>query len=271
MIFYFTATGNSLSAASAIAAVTDDRLYDIGTATKERIATARETFPIELPQRSDIGFVFPVQAWTTPGIIDDFVRRVRFRTGDGEPFVPGYVWCVLTCGAFVGNAARFFGQMLAKYQKMTLDASFTVKSQGNCVYLYDMAQGERLDKTLEAASAEERAVAAKIAAGERAFEERRNPFGELMSKKTCKEDAKKRSVAPFHVNGKCTGCGICAEVCPTETIHMVEGKPVWDGDACTQCLACLHRCPVHASQYGKRTEKRRRYLNPILKSRKTSR
>ena len=67
------------------------------------------------------------------------------------------------------------------------------------------------------------------------------------------------------ITDKCVGCGTCAEVCPTNTIRMVNGIPIWEGDACTQCLACLNRCPQEASQFGKSTVKRRRYLNPVLK------
>ena len=46
-----------------------------------------------------------------------------------------------------------------------------------------------------------------------------------------------------------------------ETIAMAEGRPVWQGH-CVQCLACLHRCPVTAVQYGKKTANKGRYVNP---------
>ncbi|SUY47595.1 4Fe-4S ferredoxin [Clostridium putrefaciens] len=34
------------------------------------------------------------------------------------------------------------------------------------------------------------------------------------------------------------------------------------GEDCTECLACLHLCPVQAIQYGKGTESKGRYKNP---------
>ncbi len=68
-----------------------------------------------------------------------------------------------------------------------------------------------------------------------------------------------RAAKFFYVNKeKCNGCGICAENCPTSTISLVNGKPIW-GDKCYQCLCCINYCPQYAIQYGKQTEKRGRY------------
>jgi len=265
MIFYFTGTGNSLALARAIAQRDGDALTDIGAANRARLDRGDETFEYRLPQGADLGIVFPVMAWTTPGLIDDFVRRLHITAEDGSPFVPGYAYCAITCGAFVGNAARFLDGLLRRYQGFGLDASFSAAVVGNCVYLYDVPGGDRLEETLAKADERIAQVAERVAARERVHAEKRNGFGCLMSTMTCREDRKTRDVAPFHVTDACVGCGTCAEVCPTETIHMVDGRPVWEGTSCTQCLACLHRCPAHASQYGGRTERRGRYLNPSLR------
>ncbi|MEO5323040.1 ferredoxin-type protein NapF [Mesorhizobium sp. CC13] len=43
----------------------------------------------------------------------------------------------------------------------------------------------------------------------------------------------------------CTGCGACAEACPTEIIGLVEGKPSLDFQAgeCLLCGDCASVCP----------------------------
>ena len=44
-------------------------------------------------------------------------------------------------------------------------------------------------------------------------------------------------------------------------ITLTDGRPVWGGN-CTHCMACISRCPKHAIEYGKGTERRRRYVCP---------
>lgn len=46
---------------------------------------------------------------------------------------------------------------------------------------------------------------------------------------------------------KCTGCGICTEVCP-HGVFAIEGKKarVRDRDACMECGACAQNCPAGA-------------------------
>jgi ferredoxin len=46
---------------------------------------------------------------------------------------------------------------------------------------------------------------------------------------------------------KCTGCGSCVDVCPTEAIELNDdGKAVVDADACGDCGACVDECPSEA-------------------------
>ena len=259
MILYFTATGNSLAVAKIIAEATGNRLFDMGAAFRE----GRFEVPVE--QGETLGFAFPTHAWSTPGLVDEFVRRVKFVTPDGSAFVPGYCFSVETYGSTPGTESRFFAQMLQKYQGIAVDSAFSVKRVQNCVYLFTPPAEEEALKRAAAADEEARRIALRVAAHELGAQAAVKPLGSLISKFTGKE-GKPRSVKDFFVlTDKCIGCGTCARVCPTNTIRMVGGLPVWEGDGCTQCLACLHRCPQEASQYGKSTAKRRRYLNPVLR------
>jgi len=44
---------------------------------------------------------------------------------------------------------------------------------------------------------------------------------------------------------------------------MEAGKPKWLGH-CEQCMSCIQYCPQESIQYGKNTEKRKRYQNPKI-------
>ena len=46
---------------------------------------------------------------------------------------------------------------------------------------------------------------------------------------------------------KCTGCGMCLDVCPHEVFKMNNRHVVIQNrDACMECGACSKNCPVNA-------------------------
>lgn len=47
--------------------------------------------------------------------------------------------------------------------------------------------------------------------------------------------------------GKCTGCGMCVEVCPHEVFIIDNRKAhISDKDACMECSACAKNCQAAA-------------------------
>lgn len=46
---------------------------------------------------------------------------------------------------------------------------------------------------------------------------------------------------------RCTGCGICVEVCPHSVFFIKDSKAaIVDRDACMECGACALNCPFEA-------------------------
>lgn len=46
---------------------------------------------------------------------------------------------------------------------------------------------------------------------------------------------------------KCTGCGMCLEVCPHAVFELENRKVrLRDFDACMECGACAKNCPLGA-------------------------
>ncbi|HPK53685.1 MAG TPA: mercury methylation ferredoxin HgcB [Smithellaceae bacterium] len=47
--------------------------------------------------------------------------------------------------------------------------------------------------------------------------------------------------------GKCTGCGMCLEVCPHGVLKMNNSAAfIQNRDACMECGACRRNCPAGA-------------------------
>ena len=67
----------------------------------------------------------------------------------------------------------------------------------------------------------------------------------------------------FTAGDACIGCGHCAGLCPTNSITIQNGKPVWGGD-CTHCMACICYCPTKAIEYGKKSQGKPRYQFEVL-------
>ena len=70
----------------------------------------------------------------------------------------------------------------------------------------------------------------------------------------------------YRVDDTCDSCKLCAKLCPTGSIHIVDNKPQWS-KTCEQCMRCVNYCPKQAIyQKGEGSVKgKNRYYEPSFK------
>lgn len=71
----------------------------------------------------------------------------------------------------------------------------------------------------------------------------------------------------FRARSKCSSCGLCKSICPTNSIVMNNGKPIWS-EKCEQCMRCINYCPekaIEQLEFIGKGSRRERYHEPHFK------
>lgn len=255
MIFYFSGTGNSRLAANIIAEAQGEKL----TSIVREVRLNKNTYEYELKEGEKIIFIFPVYAWAPPAMVTEFITKLRFIN-----YKENYISAVALCGENIGNTMKSVEKALGN-GNLKLHSGFSIKSPNNYIIMGDVDSKEEEDKKLQGALIALTEINEILAREERnVFKVVKGPIPGILTKIVNPLfNMGAMSLKNFHVSENCTGCRICEKVCNGGCIK-VEGKPRWEGK-CTQCLACIHHCPLKAIEYGKNTEKKGRYTNPKVK------
>jgi flavodoxin/NAD-dependent dihydropyrimidine dehydrogenase PreA subunit len=255
MIFYFSGTGNSLQAAKSIAEHNGEKLISIAALMN----TEENHFEYTLKDSEAVGFVHPVYAWGPPRIVLDFIKKLELNN-----YKNNYIFSVVTCGDNIGNTMKVL-QTCLKNKNLILNSGFSIRMPNNYIIMGNVDSKETENKKLLEAEENLKDINKLIEARTKDFFQiKKGPVpGLLTSVVNPLFNKGAMDTKKFYANDNCTSCGICEKVCNCQSIK-VEVKPKW-GEKCTQCLACIHYCPVKAIQYGKGTEKKERYNNPNIK------
>lgn len=249
MIFYYSGCGNTRFIANEVSkGLQDSRMIFIPEAQRNA------EFEYKLADEESLGFIFPVYCWSSPKLVDKFVKSLKINSNNK------FVYIVVTCGDDTGYTEKVFRKVL-KCAGIHLDACYSVQMPETYINI----PGMNLDS-------EEGAIKKIVAAKQRIAEiidalSKRHKASSMVT--TSIPFIKTYIIRPifyatlvsdkkFTVSDDCIGCGICASNCPLHNIEIVNNKPVWKGD-CTTCNSCYHRCPKNAIQFGNATKGKGQY------------
>jgi len=253
MVFYFSGTGNSLYVAQNIALNQNDNVLSVAECLKNG------QFEFTLAENEAVGFVFPIYFYGMSTILLDFVSKMKI--GNYQPDT--FIYSICTCGGSTGNAMNRLKGLLRNNQ-YHLNSGYSVIMPDNYILMFNLLPEEKKqEEILKLAETQLTRINKYISDRTKdSFILDKGAFPRLMTFTSYPLYQLGRSTKPFHTTGDCIGCGLCERICPCSMIHLVSGVPIWDEGKCTQCLACIHRCPVKAIQHGKKTYNRGRYINP---------
>ena len=245
MIFYFTATGNSKYIADKIAAAIGDTAINITACVQIG------QFSFEIEDGETVGFVVPVYGYGIPLIVSEFLDKLTISADHNY-----YSYAILNCGGSTGDAERYIKQAF------NLDAVFGIFTVNNYVPLSKIVSETKINEQLDKADIEINKFIERINARESGnFNTVKGMLPNFLTPVIYSIFKQMLKTSKFSVSDKCSGCGLCETLCPREVIERVNKKPTWIKPECELCLACLHRCPVSAIEYG-RSAGRGRYVNP---------
>ncbi len=230
MIFYFTATGNSLYVSKELAKSLNDRPVSIPQAIHNKDAHYKD---------ERIGIITPIFGHDLPYMVKNFLKSASFETD--------YFYFVLTYGNRHGNVIE---NAISAASEENIDVAYaaTILMVDNWLPGYDMDEQRAMDKNivgqLEIIAKD---LSQKVHHIEAFSEEDRLVHENFLKHKIRFEPDYLKGFLSTKPN--CIGCEICIHVCPSGCIYLENGKAIHDalrGLGCNACLACIHACPKRA-------------------------
>jgi ferredoxin len=222
LVFFFTATGNSLFVAKQF--------------SDEPLSIPQELKKTDLAYEADeIAFVCPDYAGAIPKIVREFVAKASFKAS--------YIFSVITYGNACVNVAEYWDEY-CKEHGVVNNYIQPILMVDNYLPVFDMNQQMTIDKHVDESLARILEDIGEhkdhIAPAEMGF------FNIDMLKGMQDQHFSMTAERLLELKpDRCVECMTCEKVCVHKNFRLGNGGLEFSGD-CEYCLACVHACPQKA-------------------------
>lgn len=222
LVFYFTATGNSLFVAR--------QFSDAPLSIPQEIKKGAQVY-----EADEIGFVFPDYASGAPVIVQEFLAKNTFKAP--------YIFAIIT----FGNASAMVAEWVRDYAKekdVNIKYINTILMVDNYLPVFDMNEQMKMDKHVDenlAKLLEDVGVQKNyVQVADMGF------FNKDMLKNMQDQHYNMTAERLLElIKDRCAECMTCEKVCPHKNFRLGSDGLEFSGK-CEFCLACVHACPQKA-------------------------
>ncbi len=245
MIIYFSSTGNCKHISERLAREFND--------TAESILNIKH---IHLKSKEKLGFVFPTYFWRLPSVVTDYMKNVVITSEDKKP----YIYFIATYGSTCGQTGSFMKKHLGA-KGFELALSLGIKTVDDWTVWFNANNKSEIEYILQDEQNQLSQII-NLIKDDTHGNKMKNTLPMLAVIGSDFFYGMARRTKHLRVEDSCIGCGLCKKECPTSSIEIKDGKPVWINDKCAMCLHCLHACPKFAIQYDDKTKNHGQYMHP---------
>jgi ferredoxin len=247
-IYYFSGTGNALTAARWVRERTVERGVDVELIPIDRLKHGEPP----AGKRVLVGFHFPTHGFTTPwcvikflarfprrrgGAVDVYVSNSRAGTNIGRLFIPG-----------VSGTAALVPLVILALKGYRVGGAKAADLPSNWLQFHPGFTAKAAEAMLARRRPQFRRWTDRIVDGRASFE----GWGTFIL------DIAFAPISPGYLlvgrfwlakmqmaSWACDGCALCERLCPVGAIELRRGRPYWT-HRCEACMRCLSVCPWKA-------------------------